>query len=53
LQSVWGYEADALTRTVDTHVASLRQKLEEDPKRPELIVTVTGVGYKFMGHSRK
>jgi two-component system, OmpR family, alkaline phosphatase synthesis response regulator PhoP len=53
LQSVWGYEADTLTRTVDTHVASLRQKLEEDPKRPELIVTVTGVGYKFMGHSRK
>jgi len=53
LQSVWGYEADALTRTVDTHVASLRQKLEEDPKRPELIVTVTGVGYKFMGQSRK
>lgn len=53
LQSVWGYEADTLTRTVDTHVASLRQKLEEDPKRPELIVTVTGVGYKFTGHSRK
>ena len=53
LQSVWGYDADSLTRTVDTHVASLRQKLEEDPKRPELIVTVTGVGYKFMGHSRK
>ena len=53
LQSVWGYDADSLTRTVDTHVASLRQKLEEDAKRPELIVTVTGVGYKFMGHSRK
>jgi len=53
LQSVWGYDADSLTRTVDTHVASLRQKLEEDPKRPELIVTVTGVGYKFMGQSRK
>jgi two-component system, OmpR family, alkaline phosphatase synthesis response regulator PhoP len=53
LQSVWGYDADTLTRTVDTHVASLRQKLEEDPKRPELIITVTGVGYKFMGHSRK
>ena len=52
LQSVWGYEADTLTRTVDTHVASLRQKLEENPKRPELIVTVSGVGYKFVGHGR-
>jgi two-component system, OmpR family, alkaline phosphatase synthesis response regulator PhoP len=52
LQSVWGYEADTLTRTVDTHVGSLRQKLEENPKRPELIVTVSGVGYKFMGNSQ-
>lgn len=52
LQAVWGYEADTLTRTVDTHVASLRQKLEENPKRPELIATVAGVGYKFMGLSR-
>jgi two-component system, OmpR family, alkaline phosphatase synthesis response regulator PhoP len=48
LQSVWGYVADALTRTVDTHVASLRQKLEDNPKRPELIVTVSGTGYKFV-----
>ena len=52
LQSVWGYEADTLTRTVDTHVASLRQKLEENSKRPELIVTVAGVGYKFVGLGR-
>lgn len=52
LQAVWGYEADTLTRTVDTHVASLRQKLEENSKRPELIVTVAGVGYKFMGLNR-
>jgi two-component system, OmpR family, alkaline phosphatase synthesis response regulator PhoP len=52
LQAVWGYEADTLTRTVDTHVASLRQKLEENPKRPELILTVAGVGYKFVGPSR-
>lgn len=51
LQSVWGYDADTLTRTVDTHIASLRQKLEENPKRPELIVTVSGVGYKFMALS--
>jgi len=53
LQSVWGYDSDTLTRTVDTHVASLRQKLEENPKRPEFIVTVAGVGYKFMGLSRR
>ena len=52
LQSVWGYVADALTRTVDTHVASLRQKLEENPKRPQLIVTVSGTGYKFMTPSQ-
>jgi two-component system alkaline phosphatase synthesis response regulator PhoP len=52
LQSVWGYVADALTRTVDTHVASLRQKLEENPKRPQYIITVSGTGYKFLGPSR-
>ena len=53
LRSVWGYDSDTLTRTVDTHVASLRQKLEENPKRPEFIVTVAGVGYKFMGLGRR
>jgi len=45
LRSLWGYEAGAFTRTVDTHVASLRQKLEGNPGRPELILTVPGVGY--------
>lgn len=47
LEEVWGYSADTFTRTVDVHVASLRQKLETDPKKPELIVTVPGIGYKF------
>jgi two-component system alkaline phosphatase synthesis response regulator PhoP len=47
LHDVWGFDPDTLTRTVDTHVASLRQKLEKDPKRPELILTVAGMGYKF------
>lgn len=47
LKEVWGYSAEAFTRTVDVHVASLRQKLEKDPKRPQLIVTVPGLGYKF------
>jgi two-component system, OmpR family, alkaline phosphatase synthesis response regulator PhoP len=48
LHSVWGYDTSALTRTVDVHVASLRSKLEENPEHPELIVTVSGIGYKFM-----
>jgi len=48
LQSLWGYDASAFTRTVDTHVASLRQKLEDNPGRPELILTTAGVGYKFV-----
>ena len=49
LQFIWGYNEKTLTRTVDKHVSSLREKLEENPKCPELIVTVTGIGYKFMG----
>lgn len=49
LRVVWGYEANTLTRTVDMHVASLREKLEANPRHPELIVTVAGVGYKFLG----
>jgi two-component system, OmpR family, alkaline phosphatase synthesis response regulator PhoP len=53
LRSLWGYDASAFTRTVDTHVASLRQKLEENPGRPELILTTPGVGYKFVGSSQK
>jgi two-component system alkaline phosphatase synthesis response regulator PhoP len=49
LRSVWGYDSGTLTRTVDMHVASLRDKLEENPRHPALIVTVPGVGYKFVG----
>ena len=47
LKEVWGYSADTFTRTVDVHVASLRQKLESDPKQPRFILTVQGLGYKF------
>jgi two-component system alkaline phosphatase synthesis response regulator PhoP len=47
LRQVWGYSTEAFTRTVDVHVASLRQKLEKDPKQPKLIVTIQGLGYKF------
>ena len=49
LKEVWNYDARTFTRTVDVHVASLRQKLEDDPKRPQLILTVQGLGYKFGG----
>jgi two-component system, OmpR family, alkaline phosphatase synthesis response regulator PhoP len=48
LKEVWSYSTDTFTRTVDVHVASLRQKLEEDPKHPCLIVTVPGLGYKLV-----
>ncbi len=49
LREVWGYDSATFTRTVDMHVASLRQKLESTPKTPELIVTVPGLGYRFEG----
>jgi two-component system alkaline phosphatase synthesis response regulator PhoP len=49
LREVWGYGATPSTRTVDVHVAWLRQKIEEDPKQPRFILTVVGLGYKFAG----
>jgi two-component system alkaline phosphatase synthesis response regulator PhoP len=49
LKEVWGYNEETFTRTVDVHVGSLRQKLEQDSKQPRLIVTVPGLGYKFTG----
>ena len=47
LSDVWGYDVTPSTRTVDVHVAWLRQKLESDPRQPELILTMHGLGYKF------
>ncbi len=47
LEQVWGQMPGTLTRTVDMHIASLRQKLEELPKKPEMIITVPLMGYKF------
>jgi two-component system alkaline phosphatase synthesis response regulator PhoP len=47
LREVWGHETGTFTRTVDVHVASLRQKLENIPKKPEMILTIPGLGYKF------
>ena len=48
LEQVWGYDSDVTTRTVDNHVASLRQKLEADPRAPAHLLTVHGVGYKWV-----
>lgn len=48
LDEVWGYDAMPSTRTVDVHVAWLRQKLELNPKHPQFIQTVHGFGYKFV-----
>lgn len=49
LDEVWGYDATPSTRTVDVHIAGLRQKLEVDPRRPKHILTIHGLGYKFVG----
>src|SRR5712691_1067849 len=49
LNEVWGYERFPTTRTVDTHILRLRQKLESDPERPTYIVTLHGQGYRFVG----
>ncbi len=49
LQAVWGYsEGNVATRTVDNHIARLRLKIESDPNIPKHLVTVHGVGYKFV-----
>jgi two-component system alkaline phosphatase synthesis response regulator PhoP len=47
LTRVWGYHRAMFTRTVDVHVASLRQKLEEEPRHPRFFLTVPKLGYKF------
>ncbi len=46
LERVWGYRHAADTRLVNVHVQRLRSKIEADPERPEIVVTVRGVGYK-------
>ena len=49
LEKVWGYDYAGNTRTVDVHIRWLRRKIEVDPTRPELILTVRGTGYKLEG----
>jgi two-component system alkaline phosphatase synthesis response regulator PhoP len=48
LNQVWGYESYPNTRTVDAHIAKLRQKIEDNPEAPEHIITIHGIGYKFL-----
>lgn len=47
LRRVWGYPSAVVTRTVDTHVAELRRKLEDDPARPQHLLTVRKFGYRL------
>ena len=49
LSKVWGYDSQMNTRTVDVHMVWLRQKLEDNPRYPEYIVTIRGFGYRFGG----
>jgi DNA-binding response OmpR family regulator len=48
LEEVWDYKNYPTTRTVDNHVASLRAKLEHEASQPRHLITVHGVGYKFV-----
>ncbi len=50
LDAVWGYSHDGYEHTVTTHINRLRNKLEQDPMRPEFVLTVRGAGYKFRDH---
>jgi DNA-binding response OmpR family regulator len=49
LNHVWGYDTFPNTRTVDTHIAKLRQKIEDNPDKARHIITIHGTGYKFLG----
>jgi two-component system response regulator MtrA len=49
LEQVWGYRHAADTRLVNVHIQRLRSKIEKDPERPELVLTVRGIGYKAGG----
>ena len=49
MEELWQTEFDGDERACDVHISNLRQKIERDPQRPELVVTVRGVGYKFEG----
>jgi DNA-binding response OmpR family regulator len=48
MERAFGYDYDGLERTIDVHIANLRRKIEADPAHPRYLVTVQGVGYKFV-----
>ena len=48
LNQVWGYDSFPNTRTIDAHIAKLRRKIEDKPEEPKLIITIHGIGYKFL-----
>ena len=48
LDEVWGYSSTPVTRTVDNHIARLRQKIEQDPSEPRHIITIHRLGYRFV-----
>ena len=50
LNKIWGYEESPTTRTVDNFIVKLRQKIEKDPNRPQIILTVHGIGYKLVSN---
>ncbi|MDR7871172.1 MAG: response regulator transcription factor [Tissierellaceae bacterium] len=51
IQSAFGYEYDGFDRTIDTYIKNIRQKIEDNAKKPSYVITVYGVGYKFGGVS--
>ena len=48
MERAFGFDYDGLERTVDAHIANLRKKIEPDPTHPRYVVTVQGLGYKFV-----
>jgi DNA-binding response OmpR family regulator len=51
LDKVQGSAYEGYERTIDSHIKNLRKKIETDPERPQYVITVRGVGYKFGGDS--
>jgi DNA-binding response OmpR family regulator len=49
IQQALGYQFEGYERSIDAHVKNIRQKIQDDPKKPSFILTVYGVGYKFIG----
>ena len=49
VEKALGYQFEGYERSIDAHIKNVRQKIEDDPKNPTFILTVYGVGYKFIG----